>query len=437
MSLSRRLLISSLALPSIQANAETPMQFDYSYQLYQEDDDRIRVESSYIRGKLDFNEDFSFRFQWLDDAISGASPTGEYDENGKAVLADLTDRRKGILGALSKKFGDSEFELEFSESTEHDYLSRGIALSGSTELNEKNTTISYGFNYLDDQVTVPLRGELDKNSYDFFAGVSQIVDENTVISVNLTLGYSEGYLNDPYKVIERDEITKVNVPVTVQVDVPVTVQVDVPVKVQIPDGLGGFIETEVITKVDTVVITKVDTIVNTTVDVPVTNKYVENRPDKRFRQVLQLEGLHYFKAANAGLNAELRFSHDDYGVFSQTANVEWRQSIGKHFTAVPFFRYYNQNAADFFYNNLNSRPNAKLSNEPDGSGFNYSSDYRLSSFNAVSGGIRLRYEISEYLSANAAYERYVMSGSGDKADRASDDAYISADIWTFGINATF
>ncbi|NJM37642.1 MAG: DUF3570 domain-containing protein [Akkermansiaceae bacterium] len=144
-----------------------------------------------------------------------------------------------------------------------------------------------------------------------------------------------------------------------------------------------------------------------------------------------------FRAVDSALNAELRLSNDDYGVFSQTAQIEWRQSIGKHFTAVPFFRYYHQSAADFFYNNLNNRPNEKLSNEPDGSGFNYSSDYRLSSFNAVSGGIRLRYQFNEYLSANAAYERYVMSGTGDIEDHAPDDAYISADIWTFGFNAAF
>lgn len=96
MSFCCRYLLPSLVLPSFQANAETPVEFDYRYQLYQEDDDRIRVESTYIRGQLDFNEDFSFRFQWLDDAISGASPTGEYDQDGKAVLADLTDGAGGF-----------------------------------------------------------------------------------------------------------------------------------------------------------------------------------------------------------------------------------------------------------------------------------------------------------------------------------------------------
>ena len=79
-----------------------------------------------------------------------------------------------------------------------------------------------------------------------FTGVSQIIDKNTVVSANLALGYNEGYLNDPYKIFQPNEVQS------------------------IPDGLGG------------------------TIDVPVVNIYPENRPDTRFRQVFQLEARRYF-----------------------------------------------------------------------------------------------------------------------------------------------
>ncbi len=231
-------------------------------------------------------------------------------------------------------------------------------------------------------------GDRDKNSYDLFAGVSQILDKNTVVSANLTLGYAEGYLNDPYKVVQRTSF------------------------VTIPDGAGG------------------------TIEIPVVNIFRENRPDSRFRQVLQVGARHYFNPADAALDGVLRFSYDDFGIFSQTVQFEWRQEIGEHFQAVPFVRYYRQDEADFFTNTIDAFPGMP-SADPNGSGPNYSADYRLSSFDALSGGLRLNYRINDMFSVSTAYERYVMDGTGGSSGESPDAAYISADIWTFGIHAAF
>ena len=394
MNSSQPLILASLFGPSLAVQAQIPPQrYDYSYQLYQEDSQRIRVESNYLRGKIDLDDATSFRVQWLSDAISGSSPTGALPTGPQnptqPYLSDVEDLRTGLLGALSRQFGDHRLELEISRSQENDYLSHGYALSDTWQLNQKNTTISYGFSYLNDLVTVPVLGERDKHGYDLFAGVSQILDKNTVVAANLTIGYNQGYLNDPYKVVQRNEIES------------------------IPDGLGG------------------------TIEIPVVNIYRENRPDQRFRQVLQLEAKHDFVAADGVLDGILRLGHDDFGVFSQTVQLEWRQSVGSHFQVVPFFRYYRQNAAEFFANTLNGLPIANPAEDPSGSGQNYSADYRLSSLNTVSGGLRLRCQFNDHFSATAAYERYVMSGSGNSADRSPDPSYPNASIWTFGICAEF
>lgn len=363
--------------------------YDLSYQLYDESDDRIRIESWYLRGQLDVDADTMFRFQYLNDAISGASPTGALPGGVQPYYADVEDVRDGVLGALSRQFGDHRVELEISRSVEDDYRSTGIALSDTLELNQKNTEVSFGVNYLADTVLVPLLGDKDKNSIDFFTGVSQLLDKNTVVSANLTLGYNDGYLNDPYKVIQRTDIQ------------------------QVPDGLGG------------------------TIDVPVVNLYRENRPDSRFRQVLQFEGRHYIEPAHGALDGVIRFSNDDYGVFSQTIQLEWRQEIGEKLNVVPFFRFYHQNEADFFMQSLDGAAVGTPANDPDGSGPNYSADYRLSSFNAISGGVRLYYHFNEVITASAAYERYSMSGTGSDSSQSQDEAYIDADIWTFGVSAEF
>ncbi|HCC20945.1 MAG TPA: hypothetical protein DEP88_06825 [Verrucomicrobiales bacterium] len=357
--------------------------YDLSYQVYQERADRIRIESYYFRTQFDFDNGTTLKFQYLEDAISGASPTGALPGNEQSFLTEIEDVRTGVLYALSHQFGDHTVEAEFSRSSEDDYLSYGFALSDKWELNQKNTTFTYGVNYIDDQVTVLGLPDQGKKSYDLFAGVTQIIDKNTTVSINFTMGYSEGYLNDPYKLIQRNET--INFP-----------------------GIPP---------------------------IPVVNVYSENRPDSRFRQVLQLEGKHFFEKANASLDVMLRFSNDDYGVFSQTAEVEWRQGIGDSWEINPFMRYYQQNAADFFTNTLNNIAVVNPPTYPDGSGPHYSSDYRLSSFNALSLGLRLRYEISENISMSAAYEYYTMSGQG--SDQAPSQAYMDADIWTFGLNAKF
>lgn len=383
------LLIASVLAPALRVHGELPPQeYEYGFQLYQEDDNRIRVEAEYLRAQIELNPETSVRFQYLRDAISGASPTGALPGSAQPFLANLEDVRRGILGAVSRQFGDHRAEIEFSRSEEDDYVSRGIAITDTLELNQKNTTLRFGLNYLDDTVLVPGLGDRDKRTTDFFAGVSQLLDQNTVISANLTLGHAEGYLNDPYKLVQRTDI------------------------ITLPDGLGG------------------------TIDVPIVNVFRENRPDSRFRQVLQFGARHYFEPVDAALDGILRLSHDSFGVFSQTVQFEWRQQVGKNLQAVPFIRYYHQNEADFFTNTLDAFPGTPSGN-PNGSGPNYSADYRLSSFDSLSGGLRLSYQVTENFSANAAYERYVMDATGGASGRSPDQAYISADIWTFGIRAAF
>lgn len=94
------LLIPSLLSLTHQAHAwEKPeaQRYDFSYQLYQEADERIRIESYYLRGDVDLDADTSFRFQYLRDAISGSSPSGALPGGLQPFLADVEDVRYGIM----------------------------------------------------------------------------------------------------------------------------------------------------------------------------------------------------------------------------------------------------------------------------------------------------------------------------------------------------
>ena len=376
--------LTPLLLPAVALPAAEQFRFDTSYQTYDESNGRMFIESYYYRGEMFFSEDTSFRFQILRDAISGSTPIGALPGGTQPFLVEIDDVRTGVLAALSQQIGDHRVELEVSNSKESDYLSQGISLNDKWELNQKNTTLSSGLNFLTDTIVVRGRDNQKKQSYDAFLGLSQLLDKNTILSANLTLGYAEGFLNDQYKAIQRT--------------------------IQVPNGQGGFI--------------------------PVTVLDRENRPANRLRGVLQFQGTHYFRQTNSALDAVLRFGEDDFGISSQTLQVEWRQGLfKKKLEITPFFRYYQQTAADFFYNSLNEAGVTAPQRFPDGSGPNYSSDYRLSSMAALSLGLKTRLRLTENLNLSLTYEHYDMSGIG--SHQAPAEAYPTANMWTFGMNFTF
>lgn len=378
--------LAPMLLPVVLPAAEH-FRFDGSYQVYDETAGRMFIESYYYRGEMTLSDEANLRFQFLRDAISGSSPTGALPGSTQPFLAEIEDVRQGVLLALSHQWGDHRLEVEASHSKEQDYLSQGLSISDRWELNQKNTALSFGFNFLNDTITVIGTDDQNKKSYDLFFGLTQLLDKNTILTANLTLGYAEGYLNDQYKSIQRTSTLTV------------------------PDGQGGFIT------------------------LPVTTLHRENRPSSRLRGVLQLQGTHYFPQAHAALDAVVRLGGDDYGVWSQSLQVEWRQSVMERLEVIPFFRYYQQSAADFFYNTLNETGVTKPADFPSGAGPNYSADYRLSSMATMSLGLKLRYRFTDNFSVSAAYEHYDMTGRG--ARQAPAESYPTAAMWTFGMSLQF
>lgn len=380
---------------------------EVAHQIYQEDTqaglEGVRIESWYLKGSLEITEETGFRFQLLQDAITGGSPTGATDPaTGLPVFTPVTDVRQGIMGALSQKIDDHLVALEVSRSIEDDYLSYNFALSDMWELNQKNTTLNFGLSYTDDAVGAPeSSNQLLKKNYEAFASVSQILDKNTVVSAGFTLGLNRGYLSDPRKVIERTEYG------TITETVPIYDDSDPPNKI------GENTITRPVSWLAT---------------------YPENRPDSRLRGILQLNATRYFDAAHGALDLTYRLADDDYGVLSNTLQCEWRQTLGEHWLVTPYFRYYRQSAADFYHPTLDGI-NPADPNNPDGSAPNYSSDYRLSELSALSLGLRVRYQFNERFGAFAAYERYVMTP--ESSVRAPTITYPEADVWTFGLTASF
>lgn len=126
-------------------------------------------------------------------------------------------------------------------------------------------------------------------------------------------------------------------------------------------------------------------------------KLRDTRPDQKTQIALSTSYRRYIRRADAAWHINYRYYHDDFGVASQTVDMSWHQNLGRNFQLVPTLRYYSQSAADFFTNVDDFlRPETDFQ----------SSDYRLSAFGAISGGLSLRTSFGDWRATLTA-ERYI------------------------------
>ena len=121
------------------------------------------------------------------------------------------------------------------------------------------------------------------------------------------------------------------------------------------------------------------------------------RPDDKTQIAWSNSYRRFFVSANAAFHVNYRYYHDDFGIRSHTSDVSWHQTLGRTFQLVPQLRYYSQSAADFFTNVDDFlSPISEYQ----------SSDYRLSTFGAVSGGISVIADMQSW-KATLTAERYL------------------------------
>lgn len=258
------------------------------YQYYQEERDRIRVDSSYSLFSLDLNETTILTGSALYSAISGASPSGltPLIKGDPVPVVELEDERYAFTLALSKQLANHNVQAGFAYSDESDYRSLAYSLQDTIAFNQKNTELVLGFAFTDDTVGAngtPL--DESKRSYDAIIGINQILGPNDLVSINLTLGWREGYLSDPYKAVVFNEFYV------------------------LPDV----------------------------------------RPNRRFEQLLFVQWTHGFTALGSSIETSYRYGHNDFGSESHTFEFAYHQKLFHDRLIIrPSFRYYRQSAADFY-----------------------------------------------------------------------------------------
>jgi hypothetical protein len=127
------------------------------------------------------------------------APTKEVD------TSDVEDERWAFNIDVTKRMGDHSVGGSLSVSTESDYDSYGLALRDAIDFNKKNTTLLLGAAYTYDLVDVYYRGTTEtKDTLDAMVGLTQVLSPRTLFTVNLTLSQVNGFMADPYKVVDLD-----------------------------------------------------------------------------------------------------------------------------------------------------------------------------------------------------------------------------------------
>ena len=298
---------------------------------YSETKGRVQAIEPAIKLNAEFEGERIWSTKLVFDSLTGASPNGALNSNqpqtftspsGSAsytvnpgeqpLYNQFKDTRVNLVTSWAQPLSRLwKWNIGFNGSTEYDYLSLGLNTSVTKESEDKNRSWTVGLSYTNDTVkpvggiptplatmvassSGPARsGTSDqKTTYDLLFGYTQVMNRYWIMQGNVSLGYSSGYMNDPYKFV-----------------------------------------------------TIFDENTGATLGDP-TSYIHENRPDKRFKRSLYLASKNHFHSGI--LTVGYRFLNDDWGLSSHTLETAFNFGISEKWRLEPSFRYYIQSAVDFY-----------------------------------------------------------------------------------------
>jgi len=296
---------------------------------------RIRAtEGNFTLSKM-LRNDYTLNLRFTYDGLTGATPTGaspsKYAQTitrasgGKTISVpagehpvdnSFKDTRFAAEAGLSRPLGRlNTLSFGAHASSEHDYTSLGINGGIARDFNRRNTTIGLSlaiardvskpvggyhepFSDIDAEIEDDRETRLERfsgkkrNVYDVIVSLTQVMDRQTLLVLNLSLNRANGYLTDPYKIISV---------------------------VQAPDGEDP--------------------------GEPATSIF-ENRPDSRSKNAVFAELRRNLGRSTAGL--QYRYFWDSWGVAAHSIDATMRFDFNKRGAIHPRVRWYHQSEADVY-----------------------------------------------------------------------------------------
>jgi hypothetical protein len=310
--------------PTAHGASQDRWTWDTSFLQYNEAE-RISVSEPQVGVRRDYGDNRSLSILATVDTISGATPLGTLPATpntapntvtnasgrlvnsvvGKVPTSNMSDTRIALNASFDQPVGDASSETIGGEvAKEHDFASFGANYTFNHDFFQKNTTLSFGASPEYDIVTpnggLPVvyatqlaPGEFSgthntKYLVGGLIGLTQIINERTLMQWNYSPTYENGYLNDPYKLLS---------------------------------------------------------LINANGD-PLSAIH-ENRPGSRLEHSFYWL-TRYTMMGQDVFSLGLRYFADSWGIHSETLDFTYRWQYHERRFVEPHVRYYHQTAADFF-----------------------------------------------------------------------------------------
>lgn len=204
------ILLAALALQGVTgaARAEAPpdqgsIAVKYlDYRDWQPGLDRITVHSPAVGVLVPIAGAWSLEASMVSDSISGATPRYHTAISGASVMHD---HRNAEDVNLTRYFSQGTASIGVAHSGEDDYQSRSVSLGGTLSTESKNTTANFGVAVDNDTVNPRnhITNDARKHGLHWLLGVTQILTQNDIVQLDLTHTMEQGYLSDPYKILDN------------------------------------------------------------------------------------------------------------------------------------------------------------------------------------------------------------------------------------------
>lgn len=165
-------------------------------------------------------------------------------------------------------------------------------------------------------------------------------------------------------------------------------------------------------------------------------KQYDERPDRRESKTVMTRWNHHFDAIDGTSHLSYRYYTDTFGIRAHTFGLEYLQSLPNEWTVTPSVRFHSQTAADFYLPVDPADPGRDIyvaSFFPLSPGL-ISLDQRLSSYGALTLGIKVSKRIAKDWLVDLKYENYEqrarwsMTGGGDHGLAPFSATFVQAGL---------
>ena len=175
----------------------------FDYRDWQPGADRMSVQSPSLYALVPLSDSLTIEGSLVHDTISGASPLHHDTLSGASGLG-ITDHRVAADAKVTKSFGSTSLAVGGAYSHERDYVSRAASVEWRVWSDDRNRTYALGFGATKDRID-PVTGTVHdqrRETYDYLAGVTQVLNADEVVESTLTWSDGRGYYSDPYKLLD-------------------------------------------------------------------------------------------------------------------------------------------------------------------------------------------------------------------------------------------